>query len=102
MDIVRSESDLVRSPCPADVVGRLEYRVVTPTRSCRLIPGSERARDGDYQHLRQFRRIVKILHSEVTQGINIMYALLAECSKRCCVEGIHNSRIPHIRVTQNK
>ena len=102
MNIVRSESDLVRSPYPTDIVGRLEYRVVTPTRSCRLIPSSERSRDGEYQHLRQSRCVIKILHAEIAQVIEIVYAFLAECSKRCCVEGIHNSRTPYIRITQNK
>src|SRR6266581_4328074 len=102
MDIVRSESDLVRSPYPTDIVRGLEYRVVTPTRSCRLIPSSEGSRDGDYQHLRQLRRVIKILYSEITQVIEIVYAFLAECPKHCCVEGIHNSRTPHIRITQYK
>src|SRR5882762_8761736 len=98
MDVIRSESDLVRSVYPADIVRRLEYRVVTPTRSRRLIPGNECSGDGEYQHLRQSRCVIKILHAEITQIVEIVQAFLAECSKRSCVERIHNSRIPHIRV----
>ena len=72
VDIVRAESDLMRSPYPADIVGRLEYRVVAPTRRCGLIPGRERSRNGDDQYLRQPRRIIKILHAEIAEVIDIM------------------------------
>src|SRR3989442_1069152 len=102
MDVVRSESDLVRSVYPTDIIRRLEYRVITPTRSCSLIPGSECAGDGEYQHLRQSLSVIEILYSEITQVIEIVQAFLAECSKRRCVEGIHDSRTPHVRITQDK
>src|SRR6266850_5920997 len=102
MDVVRSERELVRSSYPADIIRRLEYRVVTPARSCGLIPGGERARDGDDQHLRQLRRVVKVLHSEIAQVIEIVDAFLAKCPKPCSVEGIDNSRTQDKRVTQNK
>src|SRR5436309_8107729 len=102
MDMVRPESDLMRPPYPTHIIRRLEYRVITPTGSCRLIPGSERSGDGEYQYLRQSRCVIKILHAEIAQVIEIVYGFLAECSKRCRMEGIHNSRTPHVRITQNK
>ena len=72
MDIVCSESDLVRSLYPTDIVRQLEYRVITASLGCRLISGGECSGDGDYKYLRQPGRVIKILHTEIAQGKEIL------------------------------
>src|SRR5688500_1244451 len=102
MDIVRSESYLMRSPNQTEILGKLKGSRVCDTRNSLCGVDAEPASDAEDRELRVSRRIVKILYPQIAQREVVVHMLHVARSKQRPPERTDRANADQIGIAQNK
>ena len=103
MDVVHSKSDLVGSPRPTNIFGKLKGGRVGVTRSRRPSEESKRPRHGGERDLRVTGRVVKTVYPHVAPREKVFRkTLLVERAKQRSMERANHVGSDQVGIAQNE